>query len=121
MQTDIPFVFRIRDGQPNTEALRMELTEVQAAFRVGEDGCVTATLTNPCLSVTYEPVSYTHLDVYKRQPLAEDQSHYKQVVELMREMYEKGLISPEYDILTEEQINQIYISGEWLFCWGTAQ
>ena len=50
-------------------------------------------------------------------PLAEDQSHYKQVVELMREMYEKGLISPEYDILTEEQINQIYISGEWLFCW----
>ncbi len=54
-------------------------------------------------------------------PLAEDQSHYKQVVELMREMYEKGLISPEYDILTEEQINQIYISGEWLFCWGTAQ
>ena len=39
----------------------------------------------------------------------------------MHEMYSKGLISPEYDILTEEQINQIYISGEWLFCWGTAQ
>lgn len=57
LQTDIPYVFRIRDGQPNTEALRMELTEVQASFRVGEDGCVTATLTNPCLSVTYEQVS----------------------------------------------------------------
>lgn len=57
LQTDIPYVFHIRDGQPNTEALRMELTEVQAAFRVGEDGCVTATLTNPCLSVTYEQVA----------------------------------------------------------------
>ena len=51
--------------------------------------------------------------------LAEDQSHYKAIVELMHEMYSKGLISPEYDIMTDEQRMQIFSAGNWLICWST--
>lgn len=57
LQTDIPYLFRIRDGLPNAEAMRIQLTKVDAAFRVGEDGSVTATLTNPCQSVAYEQIA----------------------------------------------------------------
>lgn len=57
LQTDIPYVFRIRDGQPNTEAIRIQLTEVQAAFRLGEDASLTATLENPCKSIAFEQIS----------------------------------------------------------------
>lgn len=57
LQTDIPYTFRIRDGQPNTETARMQLSEVQANFTVGEDGCITALLTNPCKSVACEEIT----------------------------------------------------------------
>ena len=35
--------------------------------------------------------------------LAEDQSHYKAIVELMHEMYSKGLISPEYEMCIRDR------------------
>lgn len=57
LQTDIPYVFHIRDGQPNQEAARIRLSEVQAAFRLGEDASVTATLENPCKSISFEQIS----------------------------------------------------------------
>ena len=54
LRADLPYVFRIRDGAPSTEALLMQIDNVQADFRLGENGLLTATLTNPCQSVAFE-------------------------------------------------------------------
>ena len=54
LRADIPYVFRIRDGADNTEVARLQITDVRADFRVGEDCAVTATLTNPCRTVPFE-------------------------------------------------------------------
>lgn len=52
--TDLPYTLRIRDGLPNEEALRMQLSDVVTNLRVGEDGAVTLTLRNPCRTVAFE-------------------------------------------------------------------
>lgn len=54
LRMEMPYTVRIRDGQPSREAMRMQITEVVTDLGVGEDGSVTATLTNPCKTVAFE-------------------------------------------------------------------
>lgn len=54
LQSELPYVFRIRDGAPSQEIIRMRVDSVQSDFQVGEDGAVTITLTNPCRTVPFE-------------------------------------------------------------------
>ena len=57
LQTDFPYVLRIRDGAPNTEVKRMEISDVESDFTVGEDGMLRFTLLNPCRTVAFvQPV-----------------------------------------------------------------
>ena len=56
LQTDFPYTLRIRDGTPNTEIKRMEISNVQSDFTVGEDGFIQATFHNPCRTVPYEQI-----------------------------------------------------------------
>ena len=57
LQTDFPYTLRIRDGAPNTEVKRMEITGLDADLKVGEDGMLRFTLTNPCRTATFvQPV-----------------------------------------------------------------
>ena len=51
---EIPYTVRIRDGHPSREVMRMQITDVVTDLKVGEGGTVTATLTNPCKTVTFE-------------------------------------------------------------------
>lgn len=57
LRTDLPWILRIRDGAPNPEAARILISEVQSDLELGEDGAVTAKLTNPCKTVTFERVA----------------------------------------------------------------
>ncbi len=50
----MPYTIRIRDGQPSREVMRMQITDVLTDLKVGEDGWVKATLTNPCKTVSFE-------------------------------------------------------------------
>ena len=54
LQTDIPLTLRIRDGAPNTESRRMEISGLQADLTVGESGLIRFTLTNPCKTLSFE-------------------------------------------------------------------
>lgn len=54
LQTEIPYTFRIRDGQPTREVIRLQIDKVDSDFKVGEDGMITITLTNPCKTVPFE-------------------------------------------------------------------
>ncbi|MBQ8620532.1 MAG: hypothetical protein IJ418_23910 [Clostridia bacterium] len=54
LSMEIPYTVRIRDGQPSREVMRMQITDVVTDLKVGEDGTVTATLTNPCKTVSFE-------------------------------------------------------------------
>lgn len=54
LSMEMPYTVRIRDGQPSREVMRVQITDVITNLRVGEDGTVTATLTNPCKTVTFE-------------------------------------------------------------------
>lgn len=54
LQTEIPYTFRIRDGQPTREVIRLQVDKVESDFKVGEDGMITITLTNPCKTVPFE-------------------------------------------------------------------
>lgn len=56
LQTDFPYILRIRDGAPNTEVKRIEISGVQSDFTVGEDGFIRATFHNPCQTVPYEQI-----------------------------------------------------------------
>lgn len=54
LSIEMPYTVRIRDGQPSREVMRVQITDVIADLKVGEDGSVTATLTNPCKTVSFE-------------------------------------------------------------------
>lgn len=54
LSMEMPYTVRIRDGQPSREVMRMQITNVVTDLKVGEGGIVTATLTNPCKTVTFE-------------------------------------------------------------------
>ena len=54
LQTDFPYTLRIRDGQPNTEIQRIEITDLQSDLTVGGDGEIRFLLKNPCRTVTFE-------------------------------------------------------------------
>lgn len=54
LSMEMPYTIRIRDGQPSREVIRMQITDVITDLKVGEDGSVTATLTNPCKTVSFE-------------------------------------------------------------------
>lgn len=54
LQTDFPYTLRIRDGLPNTEVQRLEITDLQSSLNVGEDGEIRFRLKNPCCTVTFE-------------------------------------------------------------------
>ena len=54
LSMEMPYTIRIRDGQPSREVMRVQITDVVTDLKVGEDGSVTATLTNPCKTVTFE-------------------------------------------------------------------
>ena len=54
LSMEMPYTVRIRDGQPSREVMRVQITDVVTNLKVGEDGSVTATLTNPCKTVTFE-------------------------------------------------------------------
>lgn len=54
LSMEMPYTVRIRDGQPSREVMRVQITDVITDLKVGEDGTVTATLTNPCKTVTFE-------------------------------------------------------------------
>ena len=57
LQTDFPYVLRIRDGAPNTEVKRVEISDMESDFTVGEDGMLRFTLLNPCRTVAFvQPV-----------------------------------------------------------------
>ena len=53
LSMEMPYTVRIRDGQPSREVMRMQITNVVTDLKVGEGGIVTATLTNPCKTVTF--------------------------------------------------------------------
>ncbi len=54
LSMEMPYTIRIRDGQPSREVMRMQITDVLTNLKVGEDGWVKATLTNPCKTVSFE-------------------------------------------------------------------
>ena len=54
LSMEMPYTVRIRDGQPSREVMRIQITDVVTNLKVGEDGSVTATFTNPCKTVTFE-------------------------------------------------------------------
>ena len=54
LQTEIPYIFRIRDGQPSREVIRLQVDKVESDLKVGEDGMIIITLTNPCKTVPFE-------------------------------------------------------------------
>ncbi len=54
LRTDIPFTLRIRNGAPTSETLRMEISDLQSDFKVGEDGEIRFILKNPCRAVAFE-------------------------------------------------------------------
>lgn len=54
LSMEMPYTVRIRDGQPSREVMRMQIKDVVTDLKVGEDGSVTATLTNPCKTVSFE-------------------------------------------------------------------
>ena len=54
LSQDMPYVLRIRDGQPSREPLRMQITDVLTDLKVGENGWVQAVLANPCKTVAFE-------------------------------------------------------------------
>ena len=54
LSMEMPYTVRIRDGQPSREVMRIQITDVITDLKVGEDGSVTATFTNPCKTVTFE-------------------------------------------------------------------
>ncbi len=54
LSVDWPYTIRIRDGLPSDETIRMRVTDVVSELKVGEDGWVSATLTNPCRTVPFE-------------------------------------------------------------------
>lgn len=54
LSMEMPYTVRIRDGQPSREVMRIQITDVITDLKVGEDSTVTATLTNPCKTVTFE-------------------------------------------------------------------
>ncbi len=56
LQTDLPYTLHIRDGMPNDEAVRMLITDVQSDLRVGENGVISAKLTNPSKTMTFEQI-----------------------------------------------------------------
>lgn len=57
LQTDFPYIIQIRDGAPNTEIKRMEISDVQSDFTVGEDGYIRAVFHNPCQMVSFEQIA----------------------------------------------------------------
>ena len=54
LSMDIPYTIQIRGSQPSQESIRMQITDVSTDLKVGEDGTVTVTLTNPCKTVDFE-------------------------------------------------------------------
>ena len=56
LQTDFPYTIQIRDGAPNTEVKRMEISDVESDFTVGEDGFIRATFHNPCRTAPFEQI-----------------------------------------------------------------
>ncbi len=54
LSVDWPYVIRVRDGLPSGETTRMRVSDVQSELKVGEDGWVSATLTNPCRTVSFQ-------------------------------------------------------------------
>lgn len=54
LSMEMPYVIRIRDGQPSRESMRMRITDVLTELKVGENGWVSAVLTNPCQTVAFE-------------------------------------------------------------------
>lgn len=54
LSLDMPYVIRIRDGQPSRELMRVQIADVATDLKVGEDGWISAVLTNPCKTVTFE-------------------------------------------------------------------
>lgn len=54
LQTEIPYIFHIRDGQPTREVIRLQVEQIESDLKVGEDGIITMTLTNPCKTVPFE-------------------------------------------------------------------
>lgn len=56
LQTDFPYTIQIRDGAPNTEIKRIEISDMQSDFTVGEDGFIRASFHNPCRTVPFEQI-----------------------------------------------------------------
>ena len=62
LTTDIPYILRVRDGLANPEPVRIEIADAGTELNVGEDGCVTVTLTNPCQSIELQNLVLTLSD-----------------------------------------------------------
>lgn len=56
LQTDFPYTLRIRDGTPNTEIKRIEISNVESDFMVGENGFIRAAFLNPCQTIPFEQI-----------------------------------------------------------------
>ena len=54
LATEIPYTLRVRDGQPNTEIKRVQITELETDLNVGEDGVIRFVLRNPCQTASFE-------------------------------------------------------------------
>ena len=54
LSMEMPYTLRIRDGQPSREVMRAQITDVLTDLKVGESGRVSAVITNPCKTVTFE-------------------------------------------------------------------
>ena len=56
----------------------------------------------------YDGEKWTH-------PLLEEDSGYRELVEMMATMYSEGLLHPEYSTMSDDQAYQIVLDGTWLF------
>lgn len=62
MQGAIPLLIRVRDGLPNEDGGALELSDIAADLRVGEDGLLTATLANASKTKEMTRVTLTVTD-----------------------------------------------------------
>lgn len=62
LSADIPYTLRIRDGRPNSEPSRVQISHIQADLKVGEDAVLTATVKNPCRTMSLESLTLKFSD-----------------------------------------------------------
>lgn len=70
-------------------------------------GCL-GSINNAKTGFYYDGEKWTHA-------LLSEDSHYRDLIEMMHTMYAEGLLHPEFSTMSDEQAYQIVLDGNWLF------